>query len=56
MAVRQLSAAGDHLLTFGAIDAIRKIIANAPGPQREMLSDSLREFVFSKALVAENES
>ena len=48
MAVRQLSAAGDHLLTFGAIDAIKKIIANAPGPQREMLSDSLREFVLQQ--------
>lgn len=48
MAVRQLSAAGDHLLTFGAIDAIKKIIANTPGPQREMLSDSLREFVLQQ--------
>src|SRR5581483_36549 len=48
MAVRQLSAAGDHLLTFGAIDAIKKIIANAPSPQREMLSDSLREFVLQQ--------
>lgn len=48
MAVRQLSAAGDHLLTFGSIDAIKKIIANAPGPQREMLSESLREFVLQQ--------
>ncbi len=48
MAVRQLSAAGDHLLAFGAIDAIKKIIANAPGPQREMLSESLREFVLQQ--------
>ena len=48
MAVRQLSAAGDHLLTFGALDAIKKIIANAPGPQREMLSESLREFVLQQ--------
>jgi len=45
MAVRQLSAAGDYLLTYGAIEAIGKIIANAPGPQREMLSESLRESV-----------
>ncbi|MGE0824667.1 MAG: hypothetical protein AB7G75_19960 [Candidatus Binatia bacterium] len=45
MAVRQLSAAGDHLLTFSALDAIKKIIANVLGPQREMLSESLREFV-----------
>lgn len=48
MAVRQLSASGDYLLTFGAIDAIKKIIANTPGPQREMLSDSLREFVLQR--------
>lgn len=48
MAVRQLSAAGDHLLTFGALDAVKKIIANAPGPQREMLSESLREFVLQQ--------
>lgn len=48
MAVRQLSAAGDYLLTYGAIDAIKKIIANAPGPQREMLNESLREFVLQQ--------
>jgi predicted DNA-binding transcriptional regulator YafY len=48
MAVRQLSAAGDYLLTYGAIDAIKKIIANAPGPQREMLGESLREFVLQQ--------
>jgi predicted DNA-binding transcriptional regulator YafY len=48
MAVRQLSAAGDHLLTFGALDAIKKITANAPGPQREMLSESLRELVLQQ--------
>jgi hypothetical protein len=48
MAVRQLSAAGDHLLTFGAINAIKKIIANAPGPQRDMLSENLREFVLQQ--------
>jgi predicted DNA-binding transcriptional regulator YafY len=45
MAVRQLSAAGDYLLTYGAIEAIGKIIASAPGPQREMLSESMRESV-----------
>lgn len=48
MAVRQLSAAGDYLLTYGAIEAIRKIIANAPGPQRELLSESMRESVLRK--------
>lgn len=48
MAVRQLSATGDYLLTYGAIDALKKIIANAPGPQREMLSESLREFVLQQ--------
>jgi predicted DNA-binding transcriptional regulator YafY len=39
MAVRQLSAAGDYLLTYDALAAINKIIANAPGPQRELLSE-----------------
>jgi predicted DNA-binding transcriptional regulator YafY len=48
MAVRQLSAAGDYLLTYGAIEAIGKIIANAPGPQRELLSESMRESVLRK--------
>jgi predicted DNA-binding transcriptional regulator YafY len=45
MAVRQLSAAGDYLLTYDALAAIDKIIANAPGPQRELLIESLRESV-----------
>lgn len=45
MAVRQLSASGDALLTYEALTAINKIIANAPGPQREMLSESMRESV-----------
>lgn len=45
MAVRQLSAAGDYLLTYDALAAINKIIANAPGPQRELLSESMRESV-----------
>jgi len=45
MAVRQLSAAGDSLLTYDALAAVNKIIANAPGPQREMLSESMRESV-----------
>jgi predicted DNA-binding transcriptional regulator YafY len=45
MAVRQLSASGDYLLTYGAIEAIGKIIANAPGPQCELLSESMRESV-----------
>lgn len=45
MAVRQLSAAGDYILTYDALAAINKIIANAPGPQRELLSESMRESV-----------
>src|ERR1043166_6119135 len=45
MAVRQLSAAGDYTLTYDALEAINKIIANAPGPQRELLSESMRESV-----------
>src|SRR5437016_13516464 len=31
MAVRQLSAAGDFVLSYDALEAIKKIVANAPG-------------------------
>src|SRR5215475_84693 len=37
MAVRQLSAAGDYILTYDALNAINKIVANAPSAQRELL-------------------
>jgi predicted DNA-binding transcriptional regulator YafY len=45
MAVRQLSAAGDYILTYDALEALNKIIADAPGPQRELLSERMRESV-----------
>lgn len=37
MAVRQLSAAGDHTLAFDAVSAIRKIIANSEPHTRDLL-------------------
>src|SRR5262249_26055350 len=43
MAVRQLSAAGDYVLTYDALKAIKKIVANAPGTQRDLLVDNLNE-------------
>ncbi|MBF0510170.1 MAG: WYL domain-containing protein [Deltaproteobacteria bacterium] len=35
MAVRQLSAAGDYLLTYEGVNAARKLAADLPGPLRE---------------------
>ena len=48
MAVRQLSAAGDYILTYDALNAINKIVANAPGAQRELLVENLHEFVLRR--------
>lgn len=48
MAVRQLSAAGDFILTYDALEAIKKIVANAPGAQRELLVACLRDTVLHK--------
>ena len=45
MAVRQLSAAGDFILTYDAIEAIRKIVTNAPTAQRELLVSCLDDTV-----------
>jgi predicted DNA-binding transcriptional regulator YafY len=45
MAVRQLSAAGDYILTYDALEAIKKIVANASGTQRDLLVDNLHESV-----------
>lgn len=45
MAVRQLSAAGDFILSYEAIEALRKIIANAPSAQRELLVSCLNDTV-----------
>ena len=38
MAVRQLSAAGDFILTYEALEALKKIVANAQGVQRDLLN------------------
>jgi predicted DNA-binding transcriptional regulator YafY len=43
MAVRQLSAAGDHTLVWDAVQAIRKIAANAPEAASEMLSYAINQ-------------
>ncbi|MBI3300783.1 MAG: hypothetical protein HYZ72_01705, partial [Deltaproteobacteria bacterium] len=48
MAVRQLSAAGDFLLTYDALEALKKIIANAPGAQRELLVECLHDTVLRR--------
>lgn len=45
MAVRQLSAAGDFILTYDAVEAIRKIVTNAPTAQRELLVSCLEDTV-----------
>ena len=45
LAVRQLSAAGDFVLTYDALEAIKKLIANAQGEQRELLNTCLNETV-----------
>ncbi len=45
MAVRQLSAAGDFVLTYDALEAIKKMIVNAQGGQREILNTCLNEVV-----------
>ena len=45
MAVRQLSAAGDFVLTYDALEAVKKLIANAQGEQRELLNTCLNETV-----------
>src|SRR6266542_3349209 len=41
MAVRQISAAGDHTLAFDAVKAIKKIIANSEKHLRELLEFAL---------------
>lgn len=43
MAVRQLSAAGDHTLAWDAVQAIRKVAANAPEPVREILAHAIND-------------
>jgi predicted DNA-binding transcriptional regulator YafY len=48
MAVRQLSAAGDFILTYDALNAIRKIVSNSPHGQRELLRTSLDDVVLKE--------
>lgn len=48
MAVRQLSAAGDYVLTYDALKAVKKIVANAPSIQRELLVENLHESVLQQ--------
>src|SRR5262249_22166587 len=45
MAVRQISAAGDHTLAFDAVRAIKKIIANSEKRVRELLEYALDDNV-----------
>jgi predicted DNA-binding transcriptional regulator YafY len=43
MAVRQLSAAGDHTLVWDAVQAIQKIVVNAPEEVGEILSYAINQ-------------
>jgi predicted DNA-binding transcriptional regulator YafY len=45
MAVRQISAAGDHTMAFDAVTAIKKIIANSDKHIRELLEYAIDESV-----------
>lgn len=45
MAVRQISAAGDHSLAFDAVRAIKKIIANSDKRVRELLEHAMDDDV-----------
>ncbi len=45
MAVRQISAAGDHTLAFDAVKAIKKIIANSDKRVRELLEYAIDDDV-----------
>jgi len=50
MAVRQLSAAGDHTLVWDAVQAIRKIVTNAPEATRDLLAHALKRILLSSGL------
>ena len=53
MAVRQLSAAGDFILSYEALQAIRKIIAEAPLEKREVLRSCLEDVVLQEGFGCE---
>jgi predicted DNA-binding transcriptional regulator YafY len=48
MAVRQISAAGDHTLAFDAVNAIRKLFANSDSQVRDLLGYALDEVVLRR--------
>jgi predicted DNA-binding transcriptional regulator YafY len=48
MAVRQISAAGDHTLAFDAVRAIKKIIANSNKSVRKLLEYAMDDDVLKK--------
>jgi len=48
MAVRQLSAAGDHTLAWDAVQAIRKVATNAPEPAREILAHAINDMALRR--------
>jgi predicted DNA-binding transcriptional regulator YafY len=56
MAVRQLSAAGDHALTFDAVNAIRKIISQDTTGTRALLSAALDYEVLRRTFHVEAET
>ncbi|MBI3949837.1 MAG: WYL domain-containing protein [Acidobacteria bacterium] len=49
LAVRQLSAAGDHTLAWDAVQAIRKVATNAPEPAREILAHAIHDMALRHA-------
>jgi predicted DNA-binding transcriptional regulator YafY len=55
MAVRQLAAAGDHALTFDAVNAIRKIISQDTTGTRSLLSAALDQHVLRQTFHVEAE-
>jgi predicted DNA-binding transcriptional regulator YafY len=55
MAVRQLAAAGDHALTFDAVNAIRKIISQDTAGTRSLLSAALDHQVLRRTFHVEAE-
>ncbi len=48
MAVRKLSSTGDHTLTYRAIDAVKKVIANTPAEIRHFFQTSINEDVLQE--------
>ncbi|OPY84552.1 MAG: hypothetical protein A4E72_02193 [Syntrophus sp. PtaU1.Bin208] len=48
MAVRQLSATGDYILSFEALNAARKLIADLPKPMRETAASLFEDLVLRK--------